>query len=454
MPLLVDVLEQKNKGETTWSSSFLDDIYEREIGSKLPTSKKDEKEEPSNTPVTPTEPLESDTSDDSLLDSDMDSLGVEDSDEDVAVESYLAMEYEDGYAMSGSQMAGSILSPIASAGKLAYSGAKSAAGLAAAGAVGAYAHYKGNKEAYHNAASKVGEGVKFTGKKLLSAFFKGSSVISRFTDRKINNLSKLKQKLINAREVLALIESTANGVYTKDVKGILHAQSLDVLATTQRLDTFLKNVSDYSTHEYKGKLLSLSKGISRIRSEHVSHDISHVDESLKVKGFKKSEEDSNTVTYESVVLPGGLLFRIKTPIDNPESLLQAYKSSTLELIADDKSRNNYTETKYLEKSKLLLTINSLLEIAEILEESKHSFSEIATLRNRFESTVKREISAISDKVQDKYIEDSYLLAKERSLYLDRVHTALILKTEELAFQFLKAGIQFVESNIAAFKKAT
>jgi len=452
MPLLVDVLDTRTKKEDNWSSQFLEELYQREIGDKLPlkTASKEDKEEAEEAPVEPEEPVDDGEGDETLLDSDIDTLGVED-DDDVALESYLALE-EDGYAMSGGEFAANLATPVTAAGKLLYHGAKKAAVIGATGAVIGYNHVKDNKEFYKDTVSKLGSGIQFIAKKTLSGIFKGSVVLSNFTDKKINNIPKLINKLEKLKVSIGAVEGKPLGEYKRDKIGIFKIGNKNFLYSVEVMSSFLEEINEYTAHSYKGKTLSISKGISKNKSDNVTHDIHMVDEHVQLKSFKEVEKTSSLISYDSKVLPGDVIFRVSVPNTETDDLVAAYKESKLEMLHNLKETDTLTGFPYLDKEDVLKSINDLLLIAKILEQSKHFINDVTKVRNGMMGAIKRNTNLLSDRMQNKYIEESYLLSKERSLYLDRVHTSLILKTEELAFQFLKAGISFIESNVVAFKK--
>jgi hypothetical protein len=484
--LLVDVLEAKRKNDKStenkaWSSPFLEELYETNIGSKVQVKSKPTPEvKDTSTIATDTAADSKDTTantdadsddeneDESLLDDSVDDLGV-------ATEDYY-VSLEDGDALTNRYLANSFNSAVGNTVKGVAKGVQYAGGKLLDGATvaakGIHSHYKNHEEFYDDTASKaahgagklavgVAKGVTSGTVKAIKSIIRGGFILSKFTEKKsvsVNKLEKKLTRLLNQLEALPDSKPLNKFDNRKVVVGLKIGNNRNLTQSVDVLTKLMSRLDDYLRSDYIGQTISISRDIDRVRRNENGTSSYHLDDSIFIKGFKKNNTIDNTkqftvsFIYEDV-LPDDLNIVMSIPdptLREVDEIKEAYANSNSAMSSNEELSARYSPLDYYSKNELKLFINNLLSLLKVMRSTEKTIGSVSKQRGGLVKSFKDYLAVKSGLTKDT---DSLEILEAKSLFIDKVYVSTVLRIENETYNFIRGSLTFIAANIKELRVA-
>jgi hypothetical protein len=476
--LLVDVLEAKRKNDKSnenkpWNSSFLEELYETNIGSKVQVKSKPTPEvkdtsttglaDSADTTANTDDADEADDNEDeSLLDDSVDDLGV-------ATEDYY-VSLEDGDALTNRYLANSFNSAVGNTVKGVANGVQYAGGKLLAGATvaakGIHSHYKNHEEFYDDKASKaahgagklavgVAKGVTSGTVKAIKSIIRGGFILSKFSEKKsvsVNKLEKKLTRLLNQLETLPDNKPLNKFDNRKVIVGLKIGNNRNLTQSVEVLAKLMSRLDDYLRSDYVGQTISIGRDIDRLKRNENGTSSYHLDDSIFIKGFKKNNTIDNTkqftvsFIYEDV-LPDDLNIVMSIPdptLREVDEIKEAYANSNSAMSSNEESSAKYSPLDYYSKNELKLYINNLLSLLKVMRSTEKTIGSVSKQRGGLVKSFKDYLAVKSGLTKDI---DSVEVLEAKSLFIDKVYVSTVLRIENETYNFIRGSLTFIAANI-------
>jgi hypothetical protein len=238
--------------------------------------------------------------------------------------------------------------------------------------------------------------------------------------------------------------------------GLKIGDNKDLRPSLSTLTKLLTRLEDYVRGPYVGQTLSITRDIDRVRRNENSFTAFTIEDQIAFKGFKIDNTidnpKPNTVTYRyEDILPDDL--RIVLVVPDPKTkdvheIIEAYRESSAALVSDESMSSKYNELEHLSTDELKTFIHGLLSLTSMMRTTEKSISNISKQRGGMVKSFKNYLMTKSGLTKDK---GAIEVLEAKSLFIDKVYIASVMRIENEVYNFLKGSLVYVESNIKELK---